>query len=60
MRFLKILFLTIIVSVYVILYSDELYENYNVCLKTRNLEKDGFCVLYKPEYLTNNHKQISD
>lgn len=43
----------ILLLVYVLYYNTEEYENYITCIKTRTLNKDGFCVLYNPVYSEN-------
>ena len=45
------LFLLLIAIVYILYYIPESYESTEVSSITRTLEKDGFCVLYNPQYL---------
>jgi hypothetical protein len=41
------------IFLYVAYYSQEDHESFDTSIKTRTLEKDGFCVFYDPEY--SNH-----
>jgi len=45
-----IIVIVIIVVLYLLYYSHEQYENHIQSLKTRTLEKDGFCTFYNPDY----------
>ena len=47
---LLLFLLLVLLLVYILYYNEEEYENSLVSLRTRSLEKDGFCVLYDPLY----------
>jgi hypothetical protein len=46
----KYLFIFIIFVIFAVFYCMEDYENADISVKTRTLKKDGFCVLYNPNY----------
>ena len=48
-----ILILFIIILLYVLYYLFEVNEYFELTMKVRTLNKDGFCVLYNPLYATN-------
>jgi len=45
-----LLFITLFIILYFIYYFQENDEDYHIAMKTRTIEKDGFCILYHPIY----------
>lgn len=54
MRIRILILLIILLLIYILYYNDEEYENSMISLRTRSLQKDGFCVLYNPLYSKNS------
>ena len=49
----KILFIMSIILLYILNYLVEVNEYFELSMKIRTLEHDGFCVLYNPDYTKN-------
>lgn len=48
----KIQFLFLLILVYILFYFIEIDETYTDSIQTRSIQKDGFCVLYDPKYVS--------